>query len=193
MKSTRQHLDELLAAEGDERFDGITASVKAFRRKQTLESQMKSSTFVWIETTRELSQIEHTLSTQIERIQNDLGVAASPRSQEPQKENAMSLVETTLNNALSAQNNENLFRKMILETKQSLFTLGEELEHQCIALEEETRLQRHRALQLVSDERNQKRDSLPPSLIKALDSLCMLDAGNEVELLKQDLVTEFYL
>ena len=96
MKTTQQHLDALLAAEGDSsELNGVTTAVKAFQRKQRITSQTESSVFQWISTTRELQQLEQTLSAQIERMQNELGLSTSrPLSDEEQQmDNLLSLQE----------------------------------------------------------------------------------------------------
>ena len=191
MKTTKQHLDALLAAEGDSKFDGFAQSVKTLRRKQNVQTHSQSATFEWIKTSRELSQLEHNMTQQLERMQNDVGLISSPRTQEQLELDAMSLV-IGLKDALemSPNMNESRHREMILDTKQRLNKMEENLEQQCAALEEETRMQRHRALQLVSDG-NKQCNILPPSLLKALDSLrTMVDEDSEVELLKQELLGE---
>ena len=97
MKTTQQHLDALLAAEGDSINAGIDdarRSVEAFQRKQRIKSQTASSVFQWIRTTRELQQLEQTLSSQIERMQNELGLTSRPLSDEEQQmDNLLSLQE----------------------------------------------------------------------------------------------------
>ena len=86
MRTTQQHLDALLAAEGDSsELSGFTTSVEAFQKKQQIASQTLSSVFQWIKTTRELQQLERTLSAQIERMQNELGLSSSPLSDEEQQ------------------------------------------------------------------------------------------------------------
>lgn len=93
MKTTQQHLDALLAAEGNSsELIGITSTVEAFQKKQQVASQTKSSIFQWITTTRELQTLEQTLTVQIERMQNELGLSSSPLSDEEQQmDNLLSL------------------------------------------------------------------------------------------------------
>jgi hypothetical protein len=187
MKTTKQHLDALLAVEGESQFDGIATSIEAFRQKQNVQSHNQQSTFAWIQTSRELSQLEQTISKQLERIQNDIGLLPSPHCQE--QLDAMSLVSGLKDALQMSQSNGPRCRKMILDTKQRLNKMEEDLEQQRAVLEAETRVQRYRALQLVSDER--KQCDIPAVLRKALDSLRTLDdEDNEVELLKQGLIGE---
>eukprot|EP00984_Skeletonema_dohrnii_P027521 scaffold17082_cov150-Skeletonema_dohrnii-CCMP3373.AAC.8 len=190
MKTTKQHLDALLAVEGDSKFDGFAESVKTLRRKQNVQTHSQSATFEWIKTSRELSQLEHNMTQQLERTQTNMGLISSPRTQEQLELDAMSLV-IGLKDALEVSQDKKK-REMILDTKQRLNKMEENLEQQCAALEAETRMQRHRALQLVSDG-NKQCNVLPPSLLEALDSLRTLgdeDCDSEVELLKQELLGE---
>jgi len=190
MKTTKQHLDALLAVEGKSQFDDIATSIEAFKKKQNVQSHHLSTTFGWIQTSRELLKIEDTISTQLERMQNDMGILQSPRSQE-QHLDAMSVV-SGLNEALDvSRSNEPRCRKMILETKQRLNKIEQDLEQQYAALESETKIQRHRVLQLVSDE-SSKCYRIPAVLQNFLDSLQGLDEDedNEVELLKQEVIGE---
>jgi len=192
MKTTKQHLDALLAVEGDVQFDGIVTSVQTLRRKQNVQSHSQSTTFLWIKTSRELTELERKLSEQLDRMQNDIGLLPRPRCQEQPESDALSFV-IGLKDALENSQDKNVIRRreMILDTKQRLNEMEEDLVQQCSALEEEIRIQRRRALQLVSD--GKKQCNIPPSLLKAIDSLRALgdeDSEIEAELLKQELLEE---
>ncbi len=180
MKTTKQHLDALLAAEGDVQFDGIVKSVQSLRRKQSVQSQTQSTTFEWVKTSRELSELERKLSEQLDRMQNNVGLLLRHRSQEQSERDPMSLV-IGLKDALEISRDDNVAcrREMILDVKQRLNEMGEDLEQQCSALEAEIRIQRRRALKLVSD--GKKQCNIPPSLLKALDSICAIDQYSEIE------------
>ena len=189
MKTTQQHLEALLAAEGDQQFDGVVKSVKQLRQKQSVESQ--STTFQWIKTSRELSELERKLSDQLKRMQTDLGLL-SHSSQEEHECDALTLV-IGLRNALELTENSDKprHREMILDMKQRLNEMQTQLDQQCLAVEEETRTQRNLVLKLVSD--GNKQCNIPPSLLKALESLYTLgdeDSNAEVEFLKQEMLEE---
>ena len=186
MKTTKQHLQALLAIEGDPKFDGVAKSVKSLLQKQSVESHSQSTTFQWIKTSRELSELERKLSEQIERMQTDLGLLPSSNSQEESERDALSVIIGLKNASEFSQNNNEL-----LDLKQRLHDMETDLDHQCFALEEEIRTQRYRVLQLVSDVN--KQSNIPPSLLKALDSLYTLgdeESKVEVEFLKQEMLGE---
>eukprot|EP00986_Skeletonema_menzelii_P018796 scaffold26715_cov146-Skeletonema_menzelii.AAC.4 len=193
MKTTKQHLEALLAVEGDPQFDGVTKSVKSLLHKQSLESHSQSTTFQWIKTSRELSELERKLTEQIERMQSDVGLLPTSSSQEESERDALSLVIGLQDvSEFSRNKNERCHTEMIvLDTKQRLNDMGKDLELQCSALGGEIKTQRHRVLQVVSDVN--KQSNIPPSLHKALDSLYTLgddDSKVEVEFLKQEILGE---
>ena len=188
MKTTKQHLEALLAVEGDPQFDGVTKAVKSLLHKQSLESHSQSTTFQWIKTSRELSELERKLTEQIERMQSDVGLLPTSSSQEESERDALSLV-TGLKDVSEFSRNKN--EPCQKNTKQRLNDMGKDLESQCSALEGEIKTQRHRVLQVVSDVN--KQSNIPPSLHKALDSLYTLgddDSKVEVEFLKQEILGE---
>ena len=183
--TTQQHLDALRLVEGDSQFDGIATSVKAFRSKHRSKQDTQSSTFAWIQTSRELSALEQTTSAQLERMQNDMGLMPSPRCGQEQNLDAMSLVSSLKDDLNVSQHNKPRCRK---DTQKRLREMEEELEQKYAALEAEIKL----TLQLVSVSNESKQCCISPIVLKALNSLRTLDeASDEVEFLKQELMTAF--
>ena len=217
----QRHANALHTFESDSQFDIISGKVEDFRNKQRRIAKTKDEQFVWINENKRLQQAENAVTRQISnclsklisecekennvKAYNDTKSIADDFGAYETLSNRQSLLSVAVDvkETMTSLNNDGLRSQLILDTKEHLLAVEEELREQQSLLISDLHECKRKAMSLIDADINKcgsDEPLLPYSVIKALAAARAAEKTNlgegshgefQVDLLEHELKQEF--